>query len=313
MNPLFARAARLGLLTLCFLSLPAPATRLRAADSRPVTIKELSLMLRGGYTSDDVLRETAGRPLLDPLDAAAEKTLVQAGADARLINALKTNRPALTDAQAADARQHQADLDRRKLEAWEDNSARLMQVHKQAAENVAATRKQAMLGKMAENLRGQLVTLQPGGLQPYDPNALAGKKLFAFYFAALTNPQCGKFTPQLVRFYQDFAPRHPAFEVVFVSMDRSGFNMENAMRQDAMPWPALGFDHLAQQPDLVSLGKQVTPRLTLLDGAGRVVSDSVVDGKYVGPQHVLDDLTRLADAAGSGDVVAANPPSAPPQ
>ena len=89
-----------------------------------------------------------------------------------------------------------------------------------------------------------------------------------------------------MKFYQDFAPKHPAFEVVFFSEDRSAFNMENAMRQGAMPWPALAFDRLAQQADLAALGKQVTPRLTLIDGAGRIVSDSVVDEQYVGPQHV---------------------------
>ena len=154
-----------------------------------------------------------------------------------------------------------------------------------------------MLAKLSEQLRGQLVTLKDNGLQPYDATALAGKKLFVIYFASLANPQCAKFTPQLVKFYQDFAPKHPAFEVVFFSEDRSAFNMENAMRQGGMPWPALAFDQLAQQADLASLGKQVVPRLTLIDGAGRIVSDSVVDDKYVGPQHVLDDLTHLANAA----------------
>ena len=303
MNVFFSRAARLGLLVLGLFALSPSA---RAAGPQPITVKELSLMLRGGYTSDDVLHETAGRPLLEPLDEAAEKTLVQAGADARLINALKTSRPTLSDADAAAARQRQADLDHRKLTSWEDNQARLTEAHKQASDNVQAERKQEVLGKLAEKLRGQLVTLKDTGLQPFPDSTLDGKKLFAFYFASLVNPQCTKFTPQLLKFYQDFAPKHPAFEVVFVSLDRSPFNMENNMRQNAMPWPALGFDHLATQPGLANLGKQVIPRLTLLDGAGRVVADSVVDGKYVGPQHVLDELERLAAPGAAGPDTAAN-------
>ena len=294
MCPFFLRFVRLGLLLALCLGARLPA---RAAGPQPMTIKELSLMLRGGYTSDDVLRETAGRPLLEPLDAAAEKTLVQAGADAHLINTLKTAHRTLSDDELAAIRQRQADLDHQKLEAWEGNQARLLAANKQAAESVQSTRKQEMLGKTAANLRGLLVTAGDNGLQPYAPDALAGKKLFAFYFASLNNPPCSKFTPQLVKFYQDFAPKHPAFEVVFVSQDRSAFNMENHMRQSAMPWPALGFDRIAQQPDLAALGKQVVPRLTLIDGAGRLVSDSVVDGKYVGPQHVLDDLAHLPAAA----------------
>ncbi len=307
MHPGFSRPLRFGLLALCLGLLPASATLAHVGSPQPVTIKELGLMLRGGYTSDDVLRETAGRPLLEPLDAAAEKTLVQAGADAHLINALKTAHRTLSDDELAAVHQRQADLDQRKLAAWEDNQSRLFAANKQAADNIQVERKQVMLGKMAGQLRGQLVTANAVGLQPYPSDALAGKKLFAFYFAALNNPACGKFTPQLLKFYQDFAPKHPAFEVVFVSQDRSGFNMENYMRQSAMPWPALGFDHLAQQADLAALGKQVIPRLTLIDGEGRIVSDSVVDGKYVGPQHVLDDLTHLADAA-PGSPAAPAPP-----
>ncbi len=300
MNLFFSRLTRTGLLAGC-LWLSAPAAMLRAASSAPVTIKELCMMLRGGYTGDEVLRETAGRPLQGSFDADAEKALAQAGADVHFIDAFQASHRVLTDDEIAALQQRKDDIARRKLEAWEDNSARLLEVHRQAAENAVAQRKQAMLGKMAEQLRGQLVTCQASGLQPYDATALAGKKLFAFYFASLSNPNCSKFTPQLLKFYQDFAPTHPAFEVVFFSEDRSAFNMENSMRQGAMPWPALGFDHLAQQADLVALGKQAVPRLTLIDGAGRIVSDSVVDGKYVGPQHVLDDLTRLA-AGGSADV-----------
>ena len=48
----------------------------------------------------------------------------------------------------------------------------------------------------------------------------------------------------------------------------------------------------------MKMGEGGIPRLVLVDGEGRLVSDSYVDGKYVGPQHVLDDLTRLAKAGG---------------
>ena len=300
MNVFSSRSARPATLlaVLCLLAFLAPAVPVRAAG-QPVTIKELCLMLRGGYTGDEVLRETNGRPLLEPIDAANEKLLLAAGADARLVNALRATHPALTGDQAAAARAQQAEIDERNLQARDASRAGLLAYYKQNVDTHLAERKDAALGKYAAALRGQLVTLTDGGLKPYDDAVLANKKLFAFYFAALTNPNCGKFTPQLVKFYQDFAPKHPAFEVVFVSEDRSAFNMENHMRQDAMPWPALDFDRRASQPDLAALGKEVVPRLVLIDGMGRIVSDSVVEGKYVGPQHVLDDLTHLAAAAGT--------------
>lgn len=55
----------------------------------PLTAKEISLMLRSGYSSDAVEREVAVRHFLGTLDAAAEKNLVETGASPRLIAGLK--------------------------------------------------------------------------------------------------------------------------------------------------------------------------------------------------------------------------------
>ena len=63
------------------------------AAPRPVSVQELSLLLRSGYTGDEALKETAGRPLLTPIDAAAEHALLDAGADARMIASLRNDPP----------------------------------------------------------------------------------------------------------------------------------------------------------------------------------------------------------------------------
>ena len=306
MDALFFPLARFARLTPCFLLLALlwlalPTAPGRAAAGQPVTIKELCLMLRGGYTGDEVLRETAGRPLLEPLDADAEAALRQSGADAHLLDALRKTRRTLSDDEAAAARQRQAEIDERNLQSQEANRANLLAFHQQAAENHQNALRQAALDKIAGQLHGQLVVCPDGQMRPYDDEALGGKKLFAFYYSALWCAPCRKFTPQLVEFYKKFAPAHPAFELVFVSEDHSPYDMENYMRQDAMPWPALAFDAKARLPGLAALGKDGIPRLVLIDGSGRVLSDSYVDGKYVGPQHVLDDLTRFAAVAAGGN------------
>ena len=312
MNAFFSRCARVGLLALCFLLLLlSPYDVLRAAAGQPVTVKELCLMLRGGYTGDEVLHETAGRPLLEPIDADAEKLLHAAGADARLIAALKSTHPALTDDQAAAARAKQAAIDERNLASQIADRANLLAFHKQAAEAHQSSLKEQELGKLAGQLRGQLVTYKSGSFQPYDESTLVNKKLFALYFANQSNAQCRQFTPQLVQFYRDFAPKHLNFEVVFFSMDPTASEMEDNMRQNAMPWPALAFDREAVQTSLMDMGKQGVPRLMLIDGASRLVSDSFAGGKYVGPQHVLDDLKNLADAASAGTTANAAPGAAP--
>lgn len=278
--------------------LPFGASLQAAPTAKPVTVQELCLLLHGGYTGDEALRETAGRPLLEPLDANAEKTLRAAGADDRFLAALKTTRPALSDADAEAARQQQAAAAARDADGRAAYISRVAAANKQVVEAHLAARKQEAMGKLAERLRGQLVYLHSDQLQPYPEDTLAGKKLFAFYYAAGRSAPSRQFTPTLVKFYQDFAPKHAPFEVVFISEDRNAAELESTMRQGSMPWPALAFDQRAQEAELVKLGEAGVPRLLVIDGMGRMVSDSVVPGKGNDPQHVLDDLTKLAASGG---------------
>lgn len=292
---LLARLALAGAL----LALPAACCLAQTAAPKPLTVPELTLLLHGGYTGAEVLRETAGRPLLTPLDDVSEKTLRTAGADQSLIDALKTSRHALSDAEAAAARQRQADLEAHATQTRAEYASRLVEANHQALLAHQIVRQQEALGTLAAQLNGKLVSFRDGSLHACTDNAQGQKKLFAFYFSASWCAPCRQFTPKLVQFYQDFAPKHPAFEVVLISEDKTAAAMENYMRQDAMPWPALAYDLRAGQPGLMKLAESGgIPRLVLVDGKGRLISDSYVDGKYVGPGHVLDDLVKLAAAGG---------------
>jgi hypothetical protein len=75
----FAAAVVLGLASFTF-----------AGSLAPLTLKDVSLMLRSGYSSDAVEREVAARHFSGPLDATGEKNLVQAGASPGLISGLKS-------------------------------------------------------------------------------------------------------------------------------------------------------------------------------------------------------------------------------
>src|ERR1700730_12995443 len=61
-----------------------------AGNLPPMTVKDISLMLRSGYSSEAVEREVAARHFTGTLDATAEKNLAQAGASPALVNALKS-------------------------------------------------------------------------------------------------------------------------------------------------------------------------------------------------------------------------------
>ena len=278
------------------LAVPAPAP---AEDAPlPVSTSELCLLLRGGCTGAEVLRDTAGRPLLDPLDANAEKLLRDAGADPALIAALRRSHPAATPAQAQAERVRQEDLARQRIDAWEADQARLRDASQAALDASMATRAQEARQNMANRLRGKLVIYRDQRIQTYDDSRLPDKKQFAFYFATRVDPACQKFTPQLLKFYGKYAATHPEFELVFISKDYSSLEMETDVRNYAMPWPALDYPHLSEEKELTAPGEGVPlPRLFVVDGAGHLLADSVTDG----PKHVLDVLSQSAgDTAVAG-------------
>src|SRR4029077_15242927 len=60
------------------------------AGQLPLTVNEIGLMLRAGYSSNSLIQELSQRHFADTLDETKEKTLVKAGASQELIAALKS-------------------------------------------------------------------------------------------------------------------------------------------------------------------------------------------------------------------------------
>ena len=214
-----------------------------------------------------------------------------------LIDALRRGHPVATLEQAQGERARQDEIARQRTDAWEVNQARLREAAQAALQTSLAVRAQEALQNMSHLLRGKMVIYRDQRMQTYDDNHLPEKKQFAFYCASLADPACRKFTPQLVKFYTQYAPVHPEFELFFISKDYSSFEMEADVRDYVMPWPALDYPRLTEEKDLARLADGALPRLLVVDGAGRTLQDSFVDGRYVGPQHVLEELSRASEAA----------------
>lgn len=275
----------------CLLALVVGVCLTTAAAPRPLTVKDVSLMLRSGYSSDDVLREIAARRLLDAPDEATRKALVSFGASASLLAALDQGAYRV-DAATADQAAQQAREDFAKQEAqvariYRDATA----VLKEQRARPAAPNESIMNG-----LRDKLVICRDGTIKPADFSALENKKLIAFYFSAHWCAPCRKFTPQLVAYYQRVQALHPEFEIVFVSSDRSRFNWETYLRDAQMPWPAIDFDQLAQFTGLKQLGGDSIPSLVVVDATGHLVATSYENGKYVGPENALAALDTIFNA-----------------
>src|SRR5690348_8832837 len=84
------------------------------AGQLPLTVSEISLMLRAGYSSNSVMKELATRRFVDGLDGNKETTLANAGASAELIAALKSGTYSLSADRTAAVLQQMAALDQRR-------------------------------------------------------------------------------------------------------------------------------------------------------------------------------------------------------
>ena len=60
-----------------------------------------------------------------------------------------------------------------------------------------------------------------------------------------------------------------------------------------MPWPAIAFRQIDRLKEVKKYAGAGIPCLVVVDRDGKVLSDSYVDGKYVGPQKVMQDLEQL--------------------
>jgi nucleoredoxin len=257
----------------------------------PLTIKEVALMLRSGFSSEAVQRELFARHLAESCDAAAEKALREAGAVPALIDAIKSGSYAISPADAHAAQEElAAQAARRARETEELRKFDTLYQDQLARARASAPGSGATPNVLADQFKGDLVSCKNGSLVRFDDETLAKKNLIALYFSAHWCPPCRKFTPQLVEFYKRVAPQHPEFEIVFVSNDRSSSNMADYMRETQMPWPAIDFAKLPGKEALKKYAGKGIPCLVVLDATGKVILDTYAGEKYVGPGKVLADL-----------------------
>jgi len=268
------------------------------AGQLPLTVNEIGLMLRSGYSSNSLMQELSTRHFADTVDEAKEKTLVKAGASTDLIAALKSGIYSLSPEKTAAVQQKIAAEEGRRAEQAE--ASRKLDARYQAQvvreRSAKSPRVDSSLGLISEFLKGDIVQYRNGGLVHVDDAVLANKKLIAFYFSAHWCGPCRKFTPQLVEYYNRVVAEHPEFEIVFYSHDRSPADFESYVREANMPWPAIDFAKLKGKEALTKNAGNGIPSLVLVDASGNVISSS----QNVGPQKVLADLDAIF--AGKGPV-----------
>jgi nucleoredoxin len=277
-----------------FFSLLIGATQ---AGQLPVTMSELSLMLRSGYSSNLVMQELARRHFVDTIDAAKETALLNAGASPELIAALKSGTYSLPAEQTASALQQMDAAGRRRAQQAEASRKAEARYEAQIVRQRSGTQKPTLdassEGAIAQLLKGDLVQFRNGDVVRADEAVLEKKKLIAFYFSAHWCGPCRKFTPQLVDYYKRVAPEHPEFEIVFYSEDKSQYAFETYMRETNMPWLAIDYPKVKSKDALQKIAGSGIPSLVLVDSTGKVISSSYNGSQYLGPEKVIADIDAI--------------------
>lgn len=139
------------------------------------------------------------------------------------------------------------------------------------------------------NMMSKLVSLQGSSIKPY--KVTESPEYFAFYFAAGWCAPCKRFTPMLAEYYKNnIAYANPKFEIIFVSRDNSDSDMTSYMKEMKMPWPAVSYGNSNRKKLIQKYAPSGTPSLVLVDRAGKVISESFVDGKPRGAFAVKQDI-----------------------
>ncbi len=260
----------------------------------PLTVKDVSLMLRSGYSSEEVLRELSTRQFADTLDFTTQRELTRVGASAALIEALRNSVSQLSDAEIAAAKERQRVLERG--QKANGSSIRVRRDDRPGSSAANVPPEEQIGHTMYDLFKDDLVFWHEGSLAPFDDEALQTKKFYLLFFSAFWSKDGRQFTSRLINYYNQVAPQHPEFEVIFCSADRSAFAMETYISQTNMPWPAIAFDKRGNKIGLIQekLVHEV-PHLILADATGRVLSDS--GNTQPNLEKVIADLDKILAAA----------------
>lgn len=258
------------------------------AHAAPMTLKELDFLIRQRTPESEIIQLATQRRLVLPITGEFEKALRQSGATDTLLARLKAPEIALSPAetQAEAARVMAAQARTQQSIAAADAAHGEMEKRKQqaAAENHRG-------GTMSRVLTGQLVKLDGDVTKSCDIAQFNGVRVFAFYTASMSSPNCRRFTPTLLEAYRRLKAEHPDFELIFVSADRDAYNMEQHMLNYRMPWPAIRFG--ANSADLKMFASRSTPSLGAMSDAGEPLTADFRTGSRSDPAKALEEITRI--------------------
>jgi hypothetical protein len=168
----------------------------------------------------------------------------------------------------------------------------------EAAARAKATAARAGVASIPQNdvsraLGDSLVILENDRIVPFMDRDLGARRYYLIYFASGASGPCRRLSSQLVPLYRDVRGKTGAIEFILASTDSAPSAQESQMRETGMPWPAIRFDARDARGWVRRYAGPEYPCLVLIDGTGKIVSDTYEDGEFVGYAKVMVDLERV--------------------
>jgi len=136
--------------------------------------------------------------------------------------------------------------------------------------------KAALPSRVREDLKGKLFNPLTGAVAA--PVTGPEPKYYVFYRGAGWCGPCRQFSPALVKFDQAAKAKTPAYELVFISGDKTPAEMARYAKEAGFGWNAVP---QARQPDMQIVNRLFTnliPQLVVTDPSGNVIIDSAKVG-----------------------------------
>jgi len=155
---------------------------------------------------------------------------------------------------------------------------------------------------VAEQLAGKLVHLKDDSIIDFKLDPETAVDHFLFYYSGGWNPGCRKFTPALVKFYEEQKAAGAKFEVIFVSKDDSEEEMRKYMVESKMPWPAIRFSEIEGMEFINEAAGRGVPCIAVLDSHGLIMIHSYRRKKeYLGVEKPLAECAKMLERKAEKD------------
>jgi len=135
-----------------------------------------------------------------------------------------------------------------------------------------AAEKLRVQGRVVTELEGKLLSSVTGKPEPLDTNALPRYLVFLRGSSGCSITR--GFTPKLVKYYQEMKPKHPEFEIIYLTTEPMP-DTESFAKEMGFSWRAVEYEATGAVPSVSKPIDGKLPQLIVMDRSGKVLANGI--------------------------------------